>query len=277
MAKIGGGKFATLSARAIGATELCGLFAQKFAIASAHQSDTATHETNGGVADGRRFPRLGGDARAAKNTFGDHAIGRAAQMSVERPQRVDDARVRFCPRARALRLDGAQKPLRRRYSAGRQLVDWDDGGDRMSRGRGIRQPELMLVPTCSQDDMFAVACPTARAQSWPVRRRERQFAGVCRWICAEYDCAGAPIWKPEQFGLIRAQRRIDREIATPSAAPDRRSRFPVLLEIEGRRNRRDIRDCAEDIPRPCRRSSNRANRRMRSASANPYQTWMFPQ
>ena len=198
-------------------------------------------------------------------------------MSVERPQRVDDARVRFCPRTRALPLDGAQKPLRRRDSAGRQFVDWDDGGERMSRGRGIRQPELMLVPSCSQDEMFAVACPTVRAQSRPIRRRESQFVGVCRWTCAEYNGACTPIWKPEQFGLIRAQRRIDREIATPSAARDRRSRFPEQLEIEGRRNRRDIRDCAEDIPRPCRRSSNRANRHMRSASANPYQTWMFPQ
>ena len=115
------------------------------------------------------------DARAAKNAFGDDAIGRAAQMSVERPQRVDDARVRFCPRSRALTLDGAQKPLRRRYSAGRQFVDWDDGGERMSRGRGIRQPELMLVPSCSQDEMFAIACPTVRAQSRPISTARKSF------------------------------------------------------------------------------------------------------
>ena len=198
-------------------------------------------------------------------------------MSVERPQRVADARVRFCPRGRALPPDVAQKPLRRHHSGGRQFVDWDDGGERMSHVRRIRQPELMLVPSCSQNEMFAVACPTARAQSRPTRRRERQFVGVCRWTCAEYNGAGAPIWKPDEFGLIRAQRRIDREIAAPSAAPDRRTRFPVRLEIEGRRNRRNIRDCAADIPRQCRRSSNRANSHMRSASANPYQTWMFPQ
>jgi len=198
-------------------------------------------------------------------------------MPVERPQRVDDARVRFCPRSRALTLDSAQKPLRRRYSAGRQFVDWDDGGERMSRGRGIWQPDLMLVSSRSQNEMFAVACSTARAQSRPARRRERQFAGVCRWICAEYNGACTPIGKPEEFGLIRAQSWIDREIATPSAARDRRSRCPEQLENEGRRNRRDIRNCAEDIPRPCRRSSNLANRHMRSESANPYQTWMFPQ
>jgi hypothetical protein len=176
-----------------------------------------------------------------------------------------------------LHLEVAQKPLRRRDSAGRQFVDRYDGGERMSHKRGIWQPELMLVPSCSQDEMFAVACPTVRAQSRPTRRRERQFVGVCRWTCAEYDGARAPIWKPEEFGVIRAQRRIDREIATPSAAPDRRRRFPVRLEIEGRRNRRNIRNCAEDIPRQCRRSLIRANRHMRSASANPYQTWMFPQ
>jgi hypothetical protein len=198
-------------------------------------------------------------------------------MSVERPQRVDDARVRFCPRSWTLTLDGAQKPLRRRYSAGRQFVDWDDGGEPMSRGRGIRQPELMFVPSCSQDEMFAIACPTVRAQSRPIRRGESHSVGVCRWTCAEYNGACTPIWKPEQFGLIRVQRRIDREIATPSVARDRRSGFPKRLGIEGRRTRRNIRDCAEDIPRQCRRSSNRANRHMRSASANPYQTWMFPQ
>ncbi len=276
MAKIGGGKFATQSARAIGATESCGLFAQEFAIASAHQGDAATHETNGGVADRRRLPWLGADARAAKNAFGDHAIGCASQMSIERPQRIDDARIQFCPR-RALPLDVAQKPLRRRDSAGRQFVDRDDNGKRMPYGRGRRQPELMLIPSCSQDEMFAIACPTARAESRPIRRRESHSVGVCRWTCAEYNGACTPIWKPEEFGLIRAQRRIDREIATPSAARDRRSRCQEQLENEGRRNRRDIRDCAEDIPRPCRRSSNRSNRHMRSASANPYQTWMFPQ
>ena len=198
-------------------------------------------------------------------------------MSVERPQRVDDARVRFCPRSGVLTLDVAQKPLRRRDSARRQFVDRDDGGERMSRGWRIWQPELMLVPSCSQNEMFAVACPTVRAQSRPIRRRERRFARVCRWIYAKYDGACMPIWKPDEFGLTRAQSWIDREIATPSATRDRRSRFPEQLENEGRRNRRNIRNCAEDIPRQCRRSSNRANRHMRSESANPYQTWMFPQ
>ena len=198
-------------------------------------------------------------------------------MSVERPQRVEDARILFWLGSRALPLEVAQKPLRRRDSARRQFVDRDDGGERMSRGWRIWQPELMLVPSCSQNEMFAVACPTVRAQSRPVRRRERQFAGVCRRICAEYNGACTPIGKPEQFGLIRAQSWIDREIATPSAAPDRRRQRPEQLENEGRRNRRNIRDCAEDIPTQCRRSSNRANRHMRSESANPYQTWMFPQ
>ena len=198
-------------------------------------------------------------------------------MSVERPQRVDDARALFWLCRKALPLEVAQKPLRRRDSAGRQLVDWDDGGERMSHERRIRQPELMLVPSCSQNEMFAVAYPTVRAQSRPIRRGKSHSVGVCRWTCTEYNGACTPIWKPEEFGLIRAQRRIDREIATPSAAPDRRLRFPVRLEIGGQCNRRNIRNCAEDIPRQCRRSSNRANRHMRSASANPYQTWMFPQ
>jgi len=52
-----------------------GLVAKKFAIAVAHQSDAATHETNGRVADRRGLPWLGADPRRSEQAFGDAAIG----------------------------------------------------------------------------------------------------------------------------------------------------------------------------------------------------------
>ena len=58
---------------------------QQFAIASAHQSKTALHETNGPIAQIVRFPGVLGDTLFAEENFGDHTISAPRRARIERP------------------------------------------------------------------------------------------------------------------------------------------------------------------------------------------------
>lgn len=56
---------------------------QQFAIASAHQSKTALHETNGPIAQIVGFPGVLGNTFGAEQNFSDHAVTIAAHPRIE--------------------------------------------------------------------------------------------------------------------------------------------------------------------------------------------------
>ncbi len=56
---------------------------QQFAIASAHQSKTALHETNGPIAQIVGFPGVLGNTFGAEQNFSDHAVSIAAHSRIE--------------------------------------------------------------------------------------------------------------------------------------------------------------------------------------------------
>lgn len=158
--------------------------------------------------------------------------------------------------------------MRRKFIAG------DDGRERLSFSRRVEKPELMLITACSQDEMLAVVRTQACAQVWPIRRRKSQFAGI-GWACDKNDSARPRFGKPENIGFIRGERRVYREIATPSAVRRRRRRSPKRLEIWGWRSRRDILRRAAEIPRRWWASSNYPNGHIRSTSANSHRSSIF--
>ena len=62
---------------------LAARFPQQFAIASAHQSKTGLHETNGPIAQIVGFPGVLGNTFGAEQNFSDHAVSIAAHSRIE--------------------------------------------------------------------------------------------------------------------------------------------------------------------------------------------------
>lgn len=65
--------------------------AQEIAITAVHHSEAVADEPHGGVAQGRGFPRIGGDAGHTKHHLGDVAIGRAEGAAIEGLQHVAES------------------------------------------------------------------------------------------------------------------------------------------------------------------------------------------
>src|ERR1700688_1116665 len=70
---------------------------QQFAVASAHQSKTALHETNGPIAQIVSFPGVLGNTFGAEQNFSDHAVAIAAHSRIES---AESQRQSFTPRRR---------------------------------------------------------------------------------------------------------------------------------------------------------------------------------
>jgi hypothetical protein len=97
------------------------------------------------------------------------------------------------------------------------IVERDDGRESAPHERRIGDPELMLVPAGSENEMFTVRRRATRLHARPERRGERQRRIVDR-TGDEYDDLRRPLWQPKEVGFSRPELGIDREISTPSAA-----------------------------------------------------------
>ena len=61
---------------------------EEIAITAVHHSEAVADEPHGGVAQGRGFPGIGGDAGHTKHHLGDVAIGRAEGVAIDGLQHV---------------------------------------------------------------------------------------------------------------------------------------------------------------------------------------------
>ncbi len=169
---------------------------------------------------------------ATEQDFGDHAIGAALQMTVERAKHIRQARIAGARLGNLVAFEVSQEAQRRFCPAGRQTVEWDHRSERLCSCGGVAEPELVLVATVSEQQVLAVRCLLPRAQRRPGRWVDIEAVEACR-ARGENHNAWPVLSKPENVGFRRAQRRINREIVTPSAAAVRRRRHPKQLENPG--------------------------------------------
>lgn len=247
-----------------------GLPAQKPAISTSHQGEAAADEPDGRVPQRRGLPRFRGDPIGAEQAFRYVAIAGAAQMPVERPERVVEALSTLRRRrVGAKALPGRMTPEAHRCGGASRLslVERDDGRESGSYERRIRDPELMLVPAGSENEMFTVQSRATRLHARPERRGERQRRNMDR-TGGEYDDLRRPLGQPKEVGFSRPERGIDCEISTPSAARKRQQRIRDRTRNQFSHDRRDNPDHDAIIPKQDRTSSNSAYKHTRSATAN---------
>lgn len=247
-----------------------GLPAQKPAISAPHQREAAADEPDRGVPERRGLPRLRGDSIGAEQALRDVAIAGAAQMAVERAERMVDALSalgRRRVRAEASPCRMTPKAHRCRGASRLVIVERHDGRESASGERRIGNPQLMLVPAGPENEMLTVLRCATRIHAGPERRGERQRRIVDR-TGGEYHDARRPLGQPKDVGLSRPERGIDREISTPSAARKRQKRIRDLAQNQFSHDRRDNPDHDAIIPKQDRASSNSAYKRTGSATAN---------
>ena len=123
--------------------------AQQVTVAAINHSEAIANEPNGGIAERRCFPGVGGDAGHAEHHLGDLPVGRAAGAAVEGPQHVTEA-------LPALRRHAQIGGRRRRMEPAPKARDGLDPIWCISVQRDDRGQRLVRISAAEQHDMDCV-------------------------------------------------------------------------------------------------------------------------